>query len=91
MSRHPIPTWGSKLDGVLWPSARLPYSPPKYPAPYLWLSSVVLSPSVGQSPPSRCPSLSTSSFASLDWGAGRAGKEEGEGEDWGEAKSLGPP
>ena len=26
-------------------------------------------------------SLSFSSFASLDWGVGRAGKEEGEGED----------
>ena len=80
MPRHPIPTWGSKLNGVHWPSARPPYSPPKIPTLYLWLFSAVLGPLVGQSPSPRCPSLSSSSFSSLDWGVGRAGKEEGEGE-----------
>ena len=83
MSRHPIPTWGSKLNGVHWSSARPPYSPPKIPVIYLWLFYTVLGPSKASSPP-RCPSLSSSSFASLDWRVCRAGKEEGEGEAWGE-------
>ena len=66
------------------------YSSPKIPAINLWLFYAVLGPSVASSP-LRCPSLSSSSFASLDWKVCRVGKEEGEGEDWGEAESLGSP
>ena len=91
MLHYPIPIWGSKLNGVHWLSARPPYSPLKYPVLYLWLFSAISGPLVGQSPLPRCPSLSSSSFASLDWEVGRAGKEEGKRQDWGEVESLGPP
>ena len=57
----------------------------------LLLSFTALGPSVGKSPPPQCPSPSSFSSASLDQGASRKRKEQGEGEDWEEARSLGHP
>ena len=34
---HPTLAWDSRLDGVHWPSAQPPCSPPKFPSVYLWL------------------------------------------------------
>ena len=88
---HPTPAWGFKLEGVHWPSAQPPCFPLKFPSVYLCLSFAALGPSVGQSPPPQCPSPSSFSSASLDQGVSQEGKEEGEGEDWEEARSLRHP
>ena len=88
---HPTPAWDSKSDGVHWPSAQPPCSPPTFPSISLCLFFCVSGPSVGQSPPSRSPSSSSFYIASLDHSAGQEGKEEGEKEDWEEVEFLGPP